>query len=129
MSLADNIKAVRKDRGLTQAAVAEAIGVPTSTISKIERDARAITVEELRALADLLDLATDDIIDYHLTDRPGRAPRPVAIQDAATAEQLRLLEQLDDDDRRAVHHILDQMLTNKRFRQFIDENATQTSAA
>ena len=122
MAIHENIRAIREARGMTQVALAEAIGATKSTLSKIERGARNVTVDELRALAEAFGTSMEDVVDYDPARAPGHPPEPVAIADEHTAEQLRLLAELPDDDRSTVFKIVDQMLTNKRFRDFFREN-------
>ena len=125
MSLSDNIRAIRIARGLTQVAVAEAIGATNATLSKIERGVRNVTVDELHALADVFAMPMEAIVEYDPARPVGALapPEPVAIADERTAEQIRLLQELPDDERATVFKIVDQMLTNKRFREFFRENA------
>lgn len=42
------LKRLRTDRGVTQEAVAAAIGIPQTIVSRIERGTRRVTVSELR---------------------------------------------------------------------------------
>lgn len=117
MSLADNIKCIREERGLKQIEVAEHIGVDKSAYSKIEKGMRSITVEELQKMAGLFNLTTDQILNHD-----GKMPREVVIEDKNAAEQLRLIQQLDEDDRQTIFRLIDKMLTNKRFKTFFEEN-------
>jgi transcriptional regulator with XRE-family HTH domain len=51
MGLADNIKAIREEKGLKQIEVADHIGVDKSAYSKIEKGTRSLTVDELQKMA------------------------------------------------------------------------------
>lgn len=50
MSIVDNIKAIREEKGLKQIEVATHIGVDKSAYSKIEKGQCALTVEELQKM-------------------------------------------------------------------------------
>jgi len=46
----------------------------------------------------------------------------VVIEDKSAAEQMRLLQQLDDEDRQTIFKLIDKMLTNKKFKDFYTKN-------
>lgn len=117
MGLADNIKSIREAKGLKQIEVAQHINVDKSAYSKIEKGARAVTVEELHKMAQLFNLTTDNIINYD-----GAIPKEVQIEDKTTVEQMRLIQQLEEDDRQTIFKLIDKMLTNKKFKDFFNKN-------
>ena len=119
MDLADNIKTIREAKNLKQIEVANHIGVDKSGYSKIEKGLRAVTVEELQKMAGLFNLTTDKIINYN-----GKLPKEVIIEDKAANEQLKLISELDEDDKQTVFKIIDKMLTNKRFKDFFNKNVS-----
>lgn len=117
MSLADNIKAIREEKNLKQIEVANHIGVDKSAYSKIEKGQRALTVEELQKMAHLFNLTTDQVLNYD-----GKMPREVMIEDKTAVEQMRLIQQLDEEDRQTIFKLIDKMLTNKKFKDFYQKN-------
>lgn len=117
MNLADNIKAIREEKGLKQIEVAEHIGVDKSAYSKIEKGLRALTVDELQKMAQLFNMTTDQIINYD-----GKMPKEVVIEDKTAVEQMRLIQQLDEEDRQTIFRLIDKMLTNKKFKDFFSKN-------
>ncbi len=117
MNLARNIKTIREEKGLKQIEVATHIGVDKSAYSKIEKGQRALTVEELQKMAQLFNLTTDQLLHYD-----GNIPTEVVIEDKSAAEQMRLLQQLDDEDRQTIFKLIDKMLTNKKFKDFYTKN-------
>lgn len=117
MNLADNIKAIREEKGLKQIEVAEHIGVDKSAYSKIEKGLRALTVDELQKMAQLFNMTTDQIINYD-----GKMPKEVVIEDKTVVEQMRLIQQLDEEDRQTIFRLIDKMLTNKKFKDFFSKN-------
>ena len=117
MSLADNIKAIREEKNLKQIEVATHIGVDKSAYSKIEKGSRALTVEELQKMAGLFNMTTDQIINYD-----GKIPKEVVIEDKSTAEQMRLIQQLDEEDKQTIFRLIEKMLTNKKFKDFFAKN-------
>ena len=117
MSLADNIKDIREEKNLKQIEVATHIGVDKSAYSKIEKGLRALTVDELQKMAQLFNLTTDQVINYD-----GKVPTEVILEDKTAVEQMRLIQQLDDDDKQTIFKLIDKMLTNKKFKDFFQNN-------
>ncbi|MCO5936126.1 helix-turn-helix domain-containing protein [Mucilaginibacter sp. RB4R14] len=117
MSLADNIKDIREEKNLKQIEIATHIGVDKSAYSKIEKGLRALTVDELQKMAQLFNLTTDQVINYD-----GKVPQEVILEDKTAVEQMRLIQQLDDDDKQTIFKLIDKMLTNKKFKDFFQKN-------
>lgn len=111
VSLADNIKAIREEKGLKQIEVADHIGVDKSAYSKIEKRLRAFTVDELQKIAQLFNMTTDQIINYG-----GKMPKEVVIEDKTAVEQIRLIQQLDEEYRQTIFRLIDKMLAKKSLR-------------
>jgi transcriptional regulator with XRE-family HTH domain len=117
VSLADNIKAIREEKNLKQIEVATHIGVDKSAYSKIEKGSRALTVDELQKMAGLFNMTTDQILNYD-----GKIPKEVVIEDKSTVEQMRLIQQLDEEDKQTIVRLIEKMLTNKKFKDFFQKN-------
>ena len=117
MNLADNIKDIREEKNLKQIEVATHIGVDKSAYSKIEKGLRALTVDELQKMAQLFNMTTDQVINHD-----GKVPKEVIIEDKTAVEQMRLIQQLDEDDKQTIFKLIDKMLTNKKFKDFFQNN-------
>ncbi len=117
MDLAENIKAIREEKGLKQIEVADYIGVDKSAYSKIEKGSRSLAIEELQKMAQLFNLTTDQILNYD-----GNIPKEVTIEDKTAVEQMRLIQELDEEDKQTVFKIIDKMLTTKKFKDFFNKN-------
>jgi len=44
------------------------------------------------------------------------------MEDKSAIEQMRLIQQLDDEDRQTIFKLIDKMLTNKKFKDFFQKN-------
>ena len=117
MNLANNIKKIREDKGLRQKEVANAIDIGYSNYNKIENGVREISVKELQRLANFYNLTTDQVINFD-----GDLPKEVIIEDKASNEQLRLISELDEDDRTIIFKMIDSFLTKKKFKEFFNKN-------
>jgi len=78
---------------------------------------RGITVVELYRTEQLFNMITDQILAYD-----GDIPSEVIIEDKTAMEQLRLIQQLEDEDRQTILKLIDKMLTNKKFKDFFQKN-------
>ena len=64
MSIGQNIKKSRKEKGYTQRELADLIGVSVQAISKWETDSGAPDISQVVPLASALDISTDALFDY-----------------------------------------------------------------
>ena len=60
--LAARLAAQRKERGLSQRELAEAIGIDPAAMSRVENGQRAVSVGELVQLADVLGVQVEDLL-------------------------------------------------------------------
>lgn len=74
-------------------------------------------MDELYKAAQLFNMTTDQILAYD-----GDIPSEVVIEDKTAVEQLRLIQQLEDEDRQTIFKLIDKMLTNKKFKDFFQKN-------
>ncbi len=61
------LRKIRREQALSQEVVAQALGIQTTTYSKLERGIIQLTVERLHELADVFDLSPEALLAY---DRP-----------------------------------------------------------
>jgi transcriptional regulator with XRE-family HTH domain len=61
-SLGEKISVLRKEAGLTQAQMAEKIGISRPSLVKIENSQRAISHEEGDAISKVLDISLDSLL-------------------------------------------------------------------
>lgn len=52
----------------------------------------------------------------------GELPEEVNIEDKTSMEQLKLIEQLDKDERSMIFKMIDSFLTKKKFKDFFNKN-------
>lgn len=62
----ENIRNIRKEKGMTQETLAEAMGVTTAAVSKWETGQSAPDVEMLMALADFFEVSVDTLLGHAL---------------------------------------------------------------
>lgn len=62
MSLGENLKRMRIERGLTQEALAKSVGVSGPMISQVERGTQTLTLPLANELANVLGCRIDDFL-------------------------------------------------------------------
>lgn len=63
MSLGENIKKYRKEKGLTQPKMAELTGISKRMIQEYEGERNTPPVNKLKVIAEVLDVSTDVLLD------------------------------------------------------------------
>ena len=117
MNIGANIKKIRKDKGLQQKQVALEIGLDQSNYNKIENSKREPSVDVLNKIANLFGVTVDDILN---PDKD--VPKEVTVEDKTTLEQVRLIQELDEEDKNVIFRMIDTMLTKKKFKDFFNKN-------
>ena len=117
MMLAQNLKAIREQKGLLQKEVANAVGVHPSNYSKMEKGERDVSIEVADKLAKYFGITLDELV--HMD---GKIPDEVTIVDKSTSERIKLIQQLEEEDKNAIFRIIDGMLTKNKFKDFFNKN-------
>ena len=117
MSLANNIKRLREEKGALQKELAAQVGLGISHYSKIENGQREASVELLNKLAKYYGITIDSIVNMGKS-----VPNEVTLEDKTTTEQMRLIAELDEKDKNIVFGMIEVMLTKKKFKDFFNKN-------
>lgn len=117
MSIADNIKKLREDKGLMQKEVYNEIGLKPAHYNKLEKGLIEPSIDILDKLALFYGTTIDEIVHYSK-----EKPENITIEDKSSVEQLRLISQLSDKDKGTVMNIIDTMLTKQKFQTFFEQN-------
>jgi transcriptional regulator with XRE-family HTH domain len=117
MTVGEYIKELRKQKGLQQKEVAIEVGLNQSNYNKVENDHRQPSIDVLNKLAKLFDVTVDQILNPD-----DSLPKAVTVEDKTTTEKIKLIEQLEDEDRNVIYRMIDTMLTKKKFQDFFQQN-------
>jgi len=117
MSLGTTIKKIREQKGLLQKQVAAELGIGPTNYNKLENGNREPSVKEMQQLSRLFGMSVDQVLNFE-----GELPREVTVEDKPGFEQLSLIQQLDEEDRKTIFRIIDTMLTKKKFKDFFEKN-------
>ena len=61
MSIGQNVKRLREEKGLTQVQLAEEVGIGRSYLCRIERDSATLNLNLATVIADKLDCSVEDL--------------------------------------------------------------------
>lgn len=61
-------------------------------------------------------------MDELLNPDDNNKPFSVTVEDKTASEKIRLIEQLEDDDKNVIYKMRDTMLTKKKFQDFFQQN-------
>jgi transcriptional regulator with XRE-family HTH domain len=114
MKLAEKVKKLRKQKNISQRELADQIGAHISHISRIETGKYKPSVDFLKKISDIFEVSVDYLIDDS-QDEFGA----IQIEDKNLAERIRLIDTLEEDDKRALMQIIDTMLTKKRMKELL----------
>lgn len=118
MEVGEKIKQIRKDKGLQQKAVAIEVGLDQSNYNKVENGRREPSLEVLQKLSAILGVSIDEL----LSSENNKKPSLVTVEDKTISEKIRLIEQLDEEDKNVLYKMLDTMLTKQKFQNFFEQN-------
>lgn len=117
MNIADNLKIYREQKGLLQKEVANAVGVHPSNYSKMEKGERDVSIEVADKIAKYFGITLDQLV--HMSEQ---VPKEVTIVDKSVSERINLIQQLEEEDKKALFRIIDSMLTKSKFKDFFNKN-------
>ncbi|UJP39145.1 helix-turn-helix domain-containing protein [Cellulomonas palmilytica] len=114
MDFAHRLAAVRKQRGLTQQALADTVGIHVTQIRRYEAGTSQPTLDVLRALAVALSVSTDALVFNE--DERGPADNQLRLR-------MEALESLDDDEKTTVIAMIEGALLRHHARQALTGRA------
>jgi transcriptional regulator with XRE-family HTH domain len=110
MGFPDRLVALRKAKGFTQQAMADAIGINVTQVKRYEAGQSQPSLEALRKIALALSVTTDSL----LFDEGERGP------DDELKLQFEAVAQLPPEDRQAVKALLEGMIVKHQTRQMVE---------
>ena len=115
------IKLLRKEKGMTQLQIAELVNMHRSNYSKVESGERDLSIEAVNKIARYFGLTIDELVNFN-----DNIPSEVTIEDKSLLEQVRLIQELDEEEKNVVFKMIDTFLTQKRFKDFFKKNIITT---
>jgi transcriptional regulator with XRE-family HTH domain len=121
MNVGENIRKIREDKGFTQQQIADLVGMHRSNYSKVETAQRELSINALAKVAKFFDLSLDELVNFE-----GNVPKEVTIEDKTTLEQVKLIGQLEPEDKNMVFRLIDTIVTKQKFKTFFAQNLAVT---
>lgn len=79
-----------------------------------ESGERELSVSALNKVAKHFGMTLDELVNFK-----GKVPTEENIEDKSTMEQLKLINNLDEDDKAMVFRLIDTIVTKKKFKDFV----------
>lgn len=108
------IKAIREDKGLTQQQVAELVNMHRSNYSKVESGERDLSIDAVNKVAKYFGMTIDELVNAN-----GKIPTDITVQDKSLMEQIKLINELEPEEKNMVFKMIDTFLTKKKFKDFV----------
>lgn len=108
MDFPERLAALRKERGLTQQALAERVGIHVSQVRRYEGGGAQPTLEVVRRLAVALSISADQLVFADAERGPGNDLRL----------HLEAVQHLDPDEQAVVRTVIESMLLRHEARRY-----------
>lgn len=119
MKIGDNLKKLRESKGLTQQEMADIVHTHRTGYSKMENNQQEIPVDCLVALSKYFAVSIDDIVFF---DEKNSVPKEVSMNDKATLEQLKLINELESEEKSILLKLIETFVSKKRFKDYLQKN-------
>ena len=116
MELHEKIKKLRKERGWSQAELAQKLGVHISHVSKLEKGRYSPSLDVLKKLVEAFSVPPDFFL-YGSIDEYGN----MELENKTFFEKMKMVEDLDESDRVIIIGVIDAFLVKKRIMQFVNK--------
>jgi transcriptional regulator with XRE-family HTH domain len=114
INIGDNLRKLRIQKGLSQKEVADLMGVATTQYGRIENGKTTPTIASLFKVSKALKVNIRTFIGpLEIVDQD--------IKDKTILEKAKMLEELNDEDRKAVFRIIDIAAKQKKFAELFSE--------
>lgn len=118
MEVGEKVKQILKDKGLQQKAVAFEVGLDQSNYNEVENGRREPSLEVLHKLSIILGVSIDELLNLE----ENKQPSIVTVEDKTISDKIRLMEQLEEEDKNVLYRMLDTILTKQKFQNFFEQN-------
>lgn len=110
------VKKYREERNLTQQQIADLIHMHRSNYSIVEAGERELSIEAIHKIAACFGITIDQLVNEEII------PQEINVEDKTLSEQLKLIQQLDEEERNIIFKMIDTFLTKKKFKDFFNNN-------
>lgn len=100
-----------EDKRMLQKQVASAVGVHPSNYSTIESGQREISIAAIDKIANYFNITIDELV--HLGND---IPKEISLEDKTTVEQVKIIQELNSDDKKMVFAFVDVLVGKKKLK-------------
>ena len=118
MTLHEKIKNLRIKKGLSQAELANEIGLSSGHITRLETGKFNPSTEVLKKLSQIFDISADYLLDDS-TDNE----YDIDVKNKPLADRIKLVSSLDEKQQEAVITIIDSMVKEKKMKEVLTQSA------
>lgn len=111
------IKTIREEKGLTQQQIAELVNMHRSNYSKVESGERDLSIDAINKVAKFFGMSIDELVNFD-----GKIPNEITVEDKSLLEQVKLIAELEPEEKNMVFKMIDTFLTKKKFKDFFQKN-------
>lgn len=111
------IKAIREEKGMTQQQIAELVNMHRSNYSKVESGDRDLSIDAINKVAQYFGMTIDELVNFD-----GNIPTEVTVEDKSLMEQVKMIAELEPEEKSMVFKMIDTFLTKKKFKDFFQQN-------
>ena len=102
---------------MTQQQIAELVNMHRSNYSKVESGERDLSIDAANKVAKYFGMSMDELVNFD-----GKLPDEVTVQDKTLMEQVKLIAELEPEEKSMVFKMIDTFLTKKKFKDFFQKN-------
>jgi transcriptional regulator with XRE-family HTH domain len=117
MSIADNLRTIRRDRNLTLQQMADLVGLHLNQVRRYEIGETQPSLDALKKIAVALSISADDLI----FGQDERGP------DEALKLKFEAVRQFDPDERKIAEGVLDSLINNHQAKRLFAKQSTEHS--
>ena len=108
-NLGKTIKNIREEKGMTQQQMAELIAMHRSNYSKVESGERELSIEAISKISKYFGMTIDQLVNFD-----GNIPEEITVEDKTLAEQIKMIQQLDTEEKNMIFKMIDTFLTQEK---------------
>ncbi|TVQ50422.1 MAG: XRE family transcriptional regulator [Saprospirales bacterium] len=120
MDIAEQIKKIRKEKGLSQQDVADKLSMNRVQYNRIETGNSDPTMNILRRIANVLDI---NVVEFFEAKNNGTEAHTV---NEPLLQKVRLLEELDEVQKNSIYNMIDTAFANKRLKEALSNTMSIT---
>lgn len=117
MNIEEQIKILRKEKHLSQQEMADKIGMHRVQYTRLELGKSEITVHMLERISKALEVSLVDLIQ-------GNPTEDVNSYDKTLIEKLKMIEQLEENQKKSIFSIIDMAIYNIKLKQTLSNALT-----